>query len=243
MWPGREAVKAETALLAGQITHSREGRRSFLGAEKPSGTAHQVIQRLATFWRHFEYLLCTVRIVIVITRGEDGMAQRDEDVVRSEGAAYDRRRFLRQAGLGVAGIAGGMLLDAGASSASPLASRLAGRADTGAATRPCGSCTKGRQINLIALPDNWANYGTQSMKNTVIGDFYANYKITCNSVAPDDSSAQELAAIKANKGTSKEPDVVDVSAAIAVDGCCRTLLRALQGADLGRNPEQHEGSG
>jgi hypothetical protein len=75
-----------------------------------------------------------------------------------------------------------------------------------------------KEINLIALPDNWANYGTQSMKNTVIGDFYANYKITCNSVAPNDSSAQELAAIKADKGTSKEPDVVDVSPAIAVLG-------------------------
>jgi len=74
------------------------------------------------------------------------------------------------------------------------------------------------QINLIALPDNWANYGTQSTPNTVIGDFYAKYGITCNSAAPDDSSAQELAAIKADKGTSKEPDVVDVSPAIAVQG-------------------------
>src|ERR1019366_7198375 len=45
-----------------------------------------------------------------------------------------------------------------------------------------------------------------------------NYKISCNSVAPNDSSAQELAAIKANKGTSKGPDVVDISPAIAVVG-------------------------
>ncbi len=146
------------------------------------------------------------------------MAQQDEDIVRSGGAAYDRRRFLRQAGFGAAGIAGGVLLGAGASSASPLTSRLAGRAGS---SLPPGLVTAAQQegqINLIALPDNWANYGTQAMKNTVIGDFYTNYKITCNSVAPDDSSAQELAAIKTNKGTSKEPDVVDVSAAIAVEG-------------------------
>ena len=58
--------------------------------------------------------------------------------------------------------------------------------------------------------------------------------------APDDSSAQELAAIKTNKGTSKEPDVVDVSAAIAVEGRGRRLLRSLQGGDLGRDPGQHE---
>ena len=106
------------------------------------------------------------------------MAQQDEDIVRSGGAAYDRRRFLRQAGFGAAGIAGGVLLGAGASSASPLTSRLAGRAGS---SLPPGLVTAAQQegqINLIALPYNWANYGTQAMKNTVIGDFYTNYKIT-----------------------------------------------------------------
>ena len=68
------------------------------------------------------------------------------------------------------------------------------------------------------MPPNWSNDGTQSTKNTVIGDFHANYKIACNSVNPNGTSAQELAAIKADKGTSKEPDVVDVSPAIAVVG-------------------------
>ena len=111
---------------------------------------------------HFEDLLCTVRIAIVMTRGEDGMAQQDEDIVRSGGAAYDRRRFLRQAGFGAAGIAGGVLLGAGASSASPLTSRLAGRAGS---SLPPGLVTAAQQegqINLIALPDNWANHGTQA---------------------------------------------------------------------------------
>jgi putative spermidine/putrescine transport system substrate-binding protein len=150
------------------------------------------------------------------------MVQRDEGDVRSEGAGYDRRRFLRQAGLGAAGVAGGVLLDAAASSASPLATGLQKLAAAGAPPKlPPGllaAAQAEKEINLIALPDNWANYGTQSMKNTVIGDFYTNYKITCNSVAPNDSSAQELAAIKTDKGTSKEPDVVDVSPAIAVLG-------------------------
>ena len=52
------------------------------------------------------------------------MVQRDEGDVRSDEAGYDRRRFLRQAGLGVAGVAGGVLLDSAASSASPLTTGL-----------------------------------------------------------------------------------------------------------------------
>ncbi len=150
------------------------------------------------------------------------MVQRDEGDVRSDEAGYDRRRFLRQAGLGVAGIAGGVLLDAASSSASPLTTGLLNRAAAGAPPKVPASLLAAAQkegsINLIALPPNWSNYGTQSTKNTVIGDFHANYKIACNSVNPNGTSAQELAAIKADKGTSKEPDVVDVSPAIAVVG-------------------------
>ncbi len=150
------------------------------------------------------------------------MVQRDEGDVRSDEAGYDRRRFLRQAGLGVAGVAGGVLLDSAASSASPLTTGLLNRAAAGAPPKVPASLVaaakKEGSINLIALPPNWANYGTQSAAGTVIGEYHNNYKISCNSVAPNDSSAQELAAIKANKGTSKEPDVVDVSPAIAVVG-------------------------
>jgi putative spermidine/putrescine transport system substrate-binding protein len=149
------------------------------------------------------------------------MVERDEGVERSGGMAYDRRRFLRQAGLGVAGIAGGVLLDAASSSASPLTSAASRRVATAPPMLPPGLLAAAKQegaINLIALPPTWANYGAVGQSGTLIGEFYANYKITCNSTAPDDSSAQELAAIKTDKGTSKEPDVVDVSPAIAVEG-------------------------
>ena len=56
------------------------------------------------------------------------------------------------------------------------------------------------------------------MKNTVIGDSTPTTRSPATRLRPNDSSAQELAAIKTNKGTSKEPDVVDVSPAIAVLG-------------------------
>lgn len=149
------------------------------------------------------------------------MVQRDEDVTHS-GSAYDRRRFLQQAGIGAAGLAaGGVLLDTGTSAASPRIGAALRRAATSSPTFPPGllaAAKKEGAINLIALPATWANYGTQTTKNSVIGDFHAISGITCNSVSPDDSSAQELAAIIADKGTSKEPDVVDVSAAIALKG-------------------------
>ncbi len=102
------------------------------------------------------------------------MVERDEGVVSAEATAYDRRRFLRQAGLGVAGIAGAMLLDAGASSASPFASNTVRRAAAAPPTLPPGllaAAQKEGTLNLIADPSNWANYGTQSTPNTVIGEF------------------------------------------------------------------------
>jgi putative spermidine/putrescine transport system substrate-binding protein len=150
------------------------------------------------------------------------MVQRDEGVVRPEATAYDRRRFLRQAGLGAAAIAaGGVLFDAGASSASPFISRAVREAATAAPTMPPGlvaAAQKEGTLNLIADPYNWANYGTQSTPNTVIGEFYKLYGINCPVVNPEGSSAQELTAILSFKGTPKDPDAVDVSPEIAEQG-------------------------
>jgi putative spermidine/putrescine transport system substrate-binding protein len=147
------------------------------------------------------------------------MAQGDEGVVRPEARAYDRRRFLRQAGLGAAAVAaGGVLFDAGASSASPFVSRAVRKAAVTAPKMPPGlvaAAQKEGTLNLIADPPNWANYGTQSTPNTVIGEFYNLYKINCPVTNPLGTSAQELTAILSFKGTSKEPDAVDVSPEIA----------------------------
>ena len=151
------------------------------------------------------------------------MTQRDqgEAVNESGGPVYDRRRFLRQAGLGVAGIAGAALLDAGTSSASPFISRAVRGAATSPPMLPPGllaAAKKEGTLNLIADPYNWANYGTQSTPNTVIGEFYKLYGINCPVVNPEGSSAQELTAILSFKGTPKDPDAVDVSPEIAEQG-------------------------
>ena len=64
-------------------------------------------------------------------------------------------------------------------------------------------------LNVIALPANWANYGT------IIKDFTAKYGIKVNSIAPTDSSAQEVTQIEQKKGTSLAADVLDVGGSVA----------------------------
>jgi putative spermidine/putrescine transport system substrate-binding protein len=64
-------------------------------------------------------------------------------------------------------------------------------------------------LNVIALPNNWANYGS------IIKDFGAKYGIKVNSIAPSDSSAQEVTQIQQEKGTSLAADVLDVGGAVA----------------------------
>ena len=65
-------------------------------------------------------------------------------------------------------------------------------------------------INVIALPDDWANYGE------IKAGFTEKYGITVNSILPDASSQEEIAAADANKGTDQAPDVFDLGANVAL---------------------------
>ncbi|RFA07506.1 ABC transporter substrate-binding protein [Subtercola boreus] len=65
-------------------------------------------------------------------------------------------------------------------------------------------------LNVIALPDDWANYGK------IIEAFKAKYGITVNSASPDASSAEEITAITSLAGQDTAPDVVDVGPAVAL---------------------------
>jgi putative spermidine/putrescine transport system substrate-binding protein len=68
------------------------------------------------------------------------------------------------------------------------------------------------QLNVITLPDNWANYGT------IMKDFTAKYGIKITDANPEGSSQDELNAINQLKGQSRAPDVVDVGPSFAVTG-------------------------
>jgi putative spermidine/putrescine transport system substrate-binding protein len=146
--------------------------------------------------------------------------------IGSGGSGYDRRRFLRNAVLGVGGLAAGSLLEACGSSSSTSTTTVAATGSTaagGMAALEAAAKSEGT-LNLIADPYNWANYGTQSTPGTVIGGFHALYGIQCPVVNPEGTSAEELAAITADKGTSKAPDAVDVSLAIAAQGASEGLF-------------------
>ena len=66
------------------------------------------------------------------------------------------------------------------------------------------------QLTTIALPHTWCGYGD------VIAGFKAKYPgITVNELNPDAGSADEIEAIRANKGNTgpQAPDVIDVGLA------------------------------
>lgn len=65
-------------------------------------------------------------------------------------------------------------------------------------------------LNVIALPNNWANYGN------IIKTFSAKYGIKVNSIAPSDSSAQEITQIEQKNGTSLAADVLDIGMSVAL---------------------------
>ncbi len=64
------------------------------------------------------------------------------------------------------------------------------------------------QLNVIALPPSWANYGK------IIDGFTKEYGIKVNSANPNGSSADEVAAVKSQKGQSTAPDVLDLGNAV-----------------------------
>ncbi len=74
------------------------------------------------------------------------------------------------------------------------------------------------ELNVIALPPDWANYGE------IIEAFTKKYGLKINSASPNASSAEELQAIKSLKGQMRAPDVVDVGPAFAIQGAQEKLF-------------------
>ena len=65
-------------------------------------------------------------------------------------------------------------------------------------------------INVIALPDDWANYVA------IKKGFTAKYGIKINDQQPDANSQKEIDAVNNLKGTDKAPDVLDLGANVAL---------------------------
>jgi putative spermidine/putrescine transport system substrate-binding protein len=102
--------------------------------------------------------------------------------------------------------------DAGASSgdASVDASTATSAADLGGLDALVEVAKVEGELNVIALPDNWANYGE------LISGFEDEYGITVNSADPDVSSAEEISTAQNLAGQDTAPDVFDLGAAVAL---------------------------
>ena len=66
------------------------------------------------------------------------------------------------------------------------------------------------ELNVIALPPTWANYGE------IIETFSEKYDIKVNSAQPDAASQDEINAAQQLKGTDRAPDVFDLGQSVAL---------------------------
>jgi putative spermidine/putrescine transport system substrate-binding protein len=66
------------------------------------------------------------------------------------------------------------------------------------------------ELNVIALPPDWANYGE------IISTFEEKYDIKVNSAQPDAASQDEINAAEQLAGTDRAPDVFDLGQSVAL---------------------------
>ncbi|MBP2702896.1 ABC transporter substrate-binding protein [Microbispora sp. RL4-1S] len=90
--------------------------------------------------------------------------------------------------------------------------------DFGGLDKLVEAAKKEGQLNVIALPPDWANYGE------IIKAFGDKYGIKITSDNPDGSSQDEINAVKTLKGQGRAPDVLDLGSAFALSGAQEGLF-------------------
>ncbi|MGA7836090.1 MAG: ABC transporter substrate-binding protein [Acidimicrobiales bacterium] len=105
----------------------------------------------------------------------------------------------------------GVGLTAGTAGASSSCATATSAAACGGMTALIKAAKAEGRLNVITLPPNWANYGA------IIKDFSKKYGIKVDSYNPEGSSADEISAVKADRGRSNAPDVLDVGTTFAAD--------------------------
>jgi putative spermidine/putrescine transport system substrate-binding protein len=83
-------------------------------------------------------------------------------------------------------------------------------ADFGGMDALVAAAKKEGELNVIALPPDWANYGA------IIKAFTDKYGIKVNSLQPDAASQDEINAANQQKGKSSAPDVFDLGQSVAL---------------------------
>jgi putative spermidine/putrescine transport system substrate-binding protein len=90
------------------------------------------------------------------------------------------------------------------------AARATSAADFGGMDGLVAAAKKEGELNVIALPPDWANYGA------IIKAFGDKYGIKVNSAQPDAASQEEINAANQQKGRSTAPDVFDLGQSVAL---------------------------
>lgn len=80
--------------------------------------------------------------------------------------------------------------------------------DAGGLKGLAAACKKEGQLNIIATPRDWANYGE------IIDNFKKVYKVKIDSNIPDGSSQDEIDQANKLKGTKRSPDVYDIGTTV-----------------------------
>jgi ABC-type Fe3+ transport system substrate-binding protein len=90
------------------------------------------------------------------------------------------------------------------------------------------------ELNVIALPRDWANYGE------MLDAFSKKYDIKLNEATPLGSSQDELNAVESQKGQDRAPDVLDVGTSFAKQGAAQDLFAPYQVATWGDIPDNQK---
>jgi putative spermidine/putrescine transport system substrate-binding protein len=95
------------------------------------------------------------------------------------------------------------------------------------------ACKKEGMLTIIATPPDWANYGE------IFSDFELTSGVKINSLDPNAGSADELAAIEANKGNKgpQAPDIVDVGYAYGAQGIAAGDYQAYKVSNWDKIPD------
>jgi putative spermidine/putrescine transport system substrate-binding protein len=113
--------------------------------------------------------------------------------------------FLGAAALAAVALAGG---SAGAQDSQAASATSA--ADLGGMEQLIAAAKEEGELNVIALPPDWANYGK------MIDTFAQKYGIKVNSAQPDASSQDEINAANQLRGQDRAPDVFDLGSNVAL---------------------------
>ncbi len=123
--------------------------------------------------------------------------------------------------------------------ASAAATTAASAAVSGAAAPVCGTtvdeiAAKAKEegnVNLIALPDTWANYGG------ILKSFRDTYGLEAPVANPDGSSADELTAIKTLAGQPDKPDAIDVGPSFTEQAKAEGLIQPYKTTNWAEIPD------